>query len=331
MRLAAEAKMGFYPVQHATIDLICRSLSLKSRDIRILDPCCGAGMALEHLGKTLGVPKENLYGVELDARRAEEAAGRLGHVIHGSFFNAKIVPVQAFSLAWVNPPYDDELKQEGSSSKSLEVAFVEAVAKYVTPDGVIILHMPSDRVTDAVKMAMHSQCIEIHGLTLPKELRPYRETIIVGVKRKQIEKNPFYFRLHSDENLPVYEPEPGERIRTFDRLAPTHEEIRGGLAKAAFWRLFKAVPQKTKLKPILPLGAGHLGLTLASGYLDGYFAPDGYEPHVVRGIAYKEEQVVKDEQTESDDGKVTHTKTLRENIKLKIRAVNDQGTIHEIK
>jgi len=331
MRLAAEVKMGFYPVNLATIDLICRSLSVKQpEDIRIIDPCCGAGAALEHIGKQLGVPKENLYGVELDEKRHEEASTRLGHVVHCSFFNAKIVPVRSFSMAWVNPPYDNELKQGGSHTKSMETTFIEHVARYVGQGGLIVLHCPSDRVTDEVKRAMCGCCVDVVQLQLPYELRPYRETVLAGTKKFQVE-NVIYPSIKQVTEVPTISLPKGDSVRSFDRLAPTDVEIVKHMEHARFWRMFSQSPVKVKLKPILPLGPGHLGLTLASGYLDGYFAPEGYEPHVVRGIAYKEEQLVKDETSESDDGKVTHTQTMRENIKLKIRAVNADGVIHEIK
>ena len=74
-----------------------------------------------------------------------------------------------------------------------------------------------------------------------------------------------------------------------------------------------------------------MGLVAAAGVLDGFLAPQEYEPHVLRGIAYKEDILAKEESTEADDGKVTTTKTFRQNIKLKIRAITADGTIHEMK
>lgn len=334
MRLAAEAKMGFYPVNLSTIDLLCGSLAITNpAEVTILDPCCGQGLALEHFGKTLKVPRENLYGVELDDGRAAEASQRLGQVLHCSFFNAKITPVQSFSIAWLNPPYDNELKQDdGNYSNQLEVTFVRQAARYVAKGGLIILHCPADRVGDEVRSIMNTCCEDVVRLNLPKELQPFRETVLVGRRRQKIDgKDSFNFRVRSVDSLPGYEVEEGCKPRAFEKLAPTDAEIVGLLEKAHFWKPFKLSPPKTKLTPILPLGAGHLGLTLASGHLDGYFEPPGYEPHVVRGIAYKQEQLVSQDEECNEDGKVTTTTTTRENIKLKIRAVTAQGIIHEIK
>lgn len=333
MRLAAEARMGFYPVSHATIDLICRSLVVdKPAEVTIFDPCCGQGMALEHFGKTLGAPKENLYGIELDDKRAEAAATRVGHVLHSSFFATRIVPVQCYSIAWVNPPYDDELKQNEKPSKQLEATFLEAAARYVKSTGVVILHCPTDRITDEVRSMMNMQCDQVVQLQLPAELRPFREGLLIGRKRpKWYREAAFNYKARTVDKLPEYVVCNGSKPRAYDRVAPTDAEIERLLEKSHLLKPFKASNTKPKLRPILPLGAGHLGLVLASGYLDGNFEPPGYEPHVVRGIAYKEEQLVKCEQTESDDGRVTTTQTTRENIKLKIRAVTAEGVIHEIK
>jgi len=333
MRLAAEAKMGFYPVNHATIDLICKSLVFdQPSNVTLFDPCCGQGLALEHFGKTIGAPKENLYGVELDSKRAEEASSRLGHVLHSSFFATRIVPVQCYSIAWVNPPYDNELKQTDGGGKQLEATFIEQAARYVKAFGVVILHCPSDRITDEVRSMMNMNCDQVVHVQLPAELRPFREGLLIGRKRPKWNRDAaFIYKCRTVDTIPEYVVCKGDKPKAYDRVAPTDAEIDSQLEKAHFWKPFKASNIKPKLKPILPLGPGHLGLTLASGYLDGYFEPPGYEPHVVRGIAFKEEQVAKIEQTESDDGKVTTTQTIRENIKLKIRAVTADGVIHEIK
>ena len=82
------------------------------------------------------------------------------------------------------------------------------------------------------------------------------------------------------------------------------------------------------MEPLLPLGPGHLGLTLASGLIDGLFHPPGWEPHVVRGVAYKENNLVSSEQEHHNDGTTTTTEVHRENIKLMIRALRPDGTIH---
>jgi Uncharacterised methyltransferase family (DUF6094) len=333
MRLAAQAKLGFYPVSEGTIRFVAESVKINDAStIRLFDPCCGQGKALAQFGTELGIPKEQLYGIELDDRRAEEAREVVGNVVHGSFFNTKIVPVQTFSLAWVNPPYDDEIKQEAESVRlSLEVAFLQYVSRFVTPHGIVILHAPEDRITEKVIQTMGQMCYDVKRVRLPPELRPYREALLIGWRRTTIERNVWSVHAPVMDVCPELVLPSGDTVRSFVKNAPTDQEITSHLEKAAFWRVFNEDKKRQKLQPVLPLGAGHLGLTLASGYLDGLLKPKNCEPHVVRGCSYKEDILAKEENSTNDEGKVTNTKTYRQNIKLKIRAVTADGTIHEIK
>ena len=61
MRLAAQAKGGFYPTPPRVVDLIAElihtpsgSYNLGRETLRILDPCCGAGEALAQLAEGPG-------------------------------------------------------------------------------------------------------------------------------------------------------------------------------------------------------------------------------------------------------------------------------------
>lgn len=331
MRLAAQAKMGFYPVTPSTVAFVCKALTINDPSkVRIIDPCCGSGLALRDFGQHLSIPKENLYGIELDERRAEQAAEH-AQVVQGSFFNTRIVPVKAFSMAWVNPPYENELKQEEAGGRQLEVSFLQYIQRYVESGGLIVLHMPADRIDDTVTRAFHQICFDVRRIILPPEMRPYRETLLVGCKRSTIETHVWNTHVTTTEAMPATTLVDGTKLKAFSKTAPTDSDITQCLVDARFWKVFRESKVKPKLKPVLPLGPGHLGLTLASGYLDGLLCPKDAEPHVVRGVAYKEDVLAKEEESESDEGKVTQTKTYRQNIKLKIRAITGDGTIHEMK
>ena len=83
MRLAAQAKGGYYPTPPRVVDLVAKLLygargRARSADtLRILDPCCGTGDALVQFAGLLQdrstVPVET-FGVELHRERAEQAA-----------------------------------------------------------------------------------------------------------------------------------------------------------------------------------------------------------------------------------------------------------------
>lgn len=329
MRLPAQAKMGFYPVKPETIAMLCRSLQVKDpKNTFILDPCCGQGRALGQIGDTLGIPRENRYGVELDAGRAELAAEH-GNILHASFFGVRMVRVQSLSLVWLNPPYEDEIKQEPEQErKYLEVSFIEHAARYVDHHGIMVLHCPDDRMIDQVKNAFFSACYDCYQVELPGELRPWRESLLIGKKRPLKENLTFNVTFKRVTEIPPLVVPAGRALSTFIQVEPTDQEVIDSVSAARFMQLFNRKIKRAKMEPLLPLGPGHLGLTLASGMLDGYFAPQGWEPHVVRGVAYKENQKVSSDTTTDDNGKTTTTEVHRENIKLQIRALRSDGTIH---
>ncbi len=73
----------YYPTPERVVDLIAELIHTPTgyyhrgrETIRILDPCCGAGDALERLAERLDRPNAlsiETYGVELHRDRAEEA------------------------------------------------------------------------------------------------------------------------------------------------------------------------------------------------------------------------------------------------------------------
>lgn len=331
MRLMAQSKLGFYPCSTHTIDFVCRQLTVACPEqTYLLDPCCGKGVALADLGRQLNVPTKHLYGVELDSGRAEAAAEVLGNVLNASFFDVRIVPVQSFSLCWLNPPYENEPKQGDERGLQMETSFLQTAARLTIQDGLVILHCPEDRMTQEVRQTAAGYLYDLHLVRLPQELRPYRESLLVGKKRKEIERYVYHPEITLTDAMPPWTIPPGEPIKKFQKSAPTDTEIEEALASSSLLKPFTESRKVAKLRPVLPLGPGHLGLVLAAGFLDGYTAPPGYEPHVVRGIALKVNKLVKEETTESEDGKETTTQTYRESIRLKIRAVTADGTIKEM-
>ena len=115
MRLAAQAKGGFYPTPSRVVDLIAEQIQPPARydqrnpkTLRILDPCCGAGEAAAQLAGSLDGPNTipiETHGVELHRDRAAEAESRLDRVLAADLF-ATSMANGAFGLLYLNPPYD---------------------------------------------------------------------------------------------------------------------------------------------------------------------------------------------------------------------------------
>ncbi len=101
-RLASTAKAGFYPTPDRVIERIARSVHPAESGGKLLDPCCGKGVAAQHLGQAWNL---GTHGIEIDAERALEASERLHRVLHLDYASAR-APHHAFQVLFLNPPYD---------------------------------------------------------------------------------------------------------------------------------------------------------------------------------------------------------------------------------
>ena len=150
MRLAAQAKGGFYPTPERVVDLLAELIHTPTgyyhRDretLRILDPCCGAGEALAQLAERMDAPNAipiETYGVELHRDRAEEAEKRLGHALASDLFATSIAN-GAFGLLLLNPPYDHD-----SEDKRTEHAFLTQTTHYLAEGGLLVFIVPRQRL-----------------------------------------------------------------------------------------------------------------------------------------------------------------------------------------
>jgi len=132
-RLVSQAKLGYYPTPPEVVDHL-RQAFVFDPDVRLLDPCCGAGEALAEIAK--GQPVET-FGIELERDRYVRAKEALSHVLWGDAL--KEVSVSAgFDMLYLNPPYDFD---EGEG-KRLEHRFLTRYRRAVAPQGLVVMVFP---------------------------------------------------------------------------------------------------------------------------------------------------------------------------------------------
>ena len=151
MRLAAQAKGGYYPTPDRVVDLIADLIHTPSgyyyrerETVRILDPCCGAGDALQRLAERLDRPNSmpiETYGVELHRDRADQAERRLNRTLASDLFQTSIAN-GAFGLLLLNPPYDWD-----SEDKRVEHAFLTQTTRYLAESGLLVFIVPRQRLS----------------------------------------------------------------------------------------------------------------------------------------------------------------------------------------
>ena len=315
MRLAGRERLGFYPLPIPEAERIRRFLAFPDKQCCALDPCVGDGAAFAEITSNKRVLR---YGVELDAGRAEQARTKGIEVVHGNCFDVQC-PVESFSLAYLNPPYDFEINEE--KSQRMEKLFLEHVYRWLKPGGILVLVVPAKRVADCtILLSRHFRDIRVYRLTEPESVR-YGQVAVFGVRRTRQERD----RLRDAEiiqaqlwlasverevqklsPLPsepdhLYAAPPGGPVRLAHRGLPL-DQIEGLLLKSSAYRQASAVlfAQQGNVtgRPLTPLHGGHVGLLCTAGMLNGIFG-DGEARHIAHWHSVK----LVDKFEEEEDGK----------------------------
>ena len=292
MRLTAQIRGGFYKCAPEVVELIGRLITY--RDGAILDPCAGEGEAIDVLARTLGVPPDKVYAIELERERCATTKARLegGHVMDVcSFFDAK-VSAGSLALMFTNPPFDDNVR-----GGRVEVDFLIRSTSLLVPGGVLCLVVPehvAENSYQPIPMHLLEHYEQLSVLTFPEKHRPFNEVVIIGIKRRNhvpVEEAAWDQEVQHQPlagcALKWTGPDKAGFPKTFEKGGLTEEELKTALAASPLWKMTDLPDVRRTPRPPLPLSRGHLALMLASGQLDGVVAPPDDEPHIVRGVALK--------------------------------------------
>lgn len=334
MRLAAQIRGGYYRCAPEVVELIGRLISY--RDGAILDPCAGEGEAIDVLVRTLGVPGDKVYAIEIERDRCAATRTRLeqseAHVMEVcSFFDAK-VSAGSFAVLFVNPPFDDNV-----DGGRVEVDFLVRTTSLLVAGGVVCLVVP-ERVAEYWDQPIPTHLVEHYEqlavLTFPEEHRPFNEVVVIGIKRRNhvpVEDKAWDREVHHGAldgcSLRWTGPDKPVAPKTFEKGGLTEEELKEALAVSPLWKMTDLPEARRTPRPPLPLSKGHLALMLASGQLDGIVAPPGESPHIVRGVAHKMCCLPDVTEEVQPNGSVKTTTVIRERIQLVVRAVGRDGII----
>ena len=308
MRLAAQAKAGFYPTPPRVTEMIAGLMQARSggrgeTTLRILDPCCGAGVALAQLAAGIDRPDGALvetYGVELQAERAKEAEGRLDHVLGTDLFQTSIAN-GAFGLLYLNPPYDFDSGEE----KRLEQTFLRHCTRYLTESGLLVFVAPRRRLAESARY-LASHYARLRCWTFPEpEREAFDQVVVTGVRKAEVQYDQYaavrlqeFIEGDAEELTPQRYPSynapataGGEVLfatRTVDPVAAAAESRRSGLwvSAAVTEALWPAGDPSTR--PLMPLRRGHLAMLVAAGFLDNLQLEADGSRILVKGRTQKE-------------------------------------------
>ena len=190
MRLAAQAKGGFYPTPPRVVEMIAtlmqaRTVTRGETTLRILDPCCGAGDALAQLAACIGRPDGaavETYGVELHAERSKEAESRLDHALGTDLFQTAIAN-GAFGLLYLNPPYD----QDADDEQRTEMRFLRHCTRYLCEQGLLVFVIPRRRLAACARyLASHYRSLRVWGFPEP-EREAFGQVVVTGVRKAEVQ------------------------------------------------------------------------------------------------------------------------------------------------
>lgn len=118
--------LQFYPTPRAAIDHILKRILLPA-NAKILEPSCGDGALLDAMNNG----DRDLFGIEYDAGRAQQARGKGHKVLTANFLEVEPQPV--YDRVVMNPPF----------SGTHYVKHVKHAMKFLKPDGVLITILPA--------------------------------------------------------------------------------------------------------------------------------------------------------------------------------------------
>lgn len=332
-RLASQAKMGYYPTPPGIVEHIKQALVLPGPgNYRFLDTCCGEGEALAQLTHDLGNEETILetYGIELDEGRYKASAQKIHKVLWGDALEEISVSSRAFSLLFLNPPYDWD------DGQRLEAKFLEAHLRFLALQGWLVFVIPHRALT-SVASILTNKFAELSIYAFPDpDYEVFKQLVIVGRRspgKDSAEQKQRIIQLGSmpapdawealpktDEMSPgslVLPPSPNIRlIWSSERLDMLKSAA--VVRKSPAWKDLEAVTAaKTlnDLRPLAPLRHGHLAMLLAGGMMDGEVEANGRRL-IIKGSVRKRV----DSQVETTETHVVETHTER--FEIVIRAID---------
>lgn len=339
MRLAAQAKMGYYPTPSLVVSLISGILIRNSPgNIRVLDPCAGEGTALKEVCEFL---QSESYGIELDTYRGKIAKENLTRCLIADYEMTRISN-HAFSVLYLNPPYDWTIKNdEVSASERYERTFLRNTIRYLISGGVLVYLIPQSRLDKSISKILSYRFGDIRVFRFPdEEYKSFKQIVIFGVLKRNAESDdeiisylnnigqgqaiiPSIENANCEYRVPSSPKVKNFLFRTFRiDMEDLEVEIRRHGLKEKIKTLVSPVSLSERIKPIMPLRHGHLAQLLACGMMNGVvFDKDDRNPLLVKGITKK----IVETRVEHENGKEKIIE--KDKIVITINAINQRGEL----
>jgi hypothetical protein len=316
VRPHGKTKLGFFPLPLAEAERLRNCLTYPT-EFSGLDPCVGDGVAFTHLLKgTQG----RRYGIEIDAYRTEQARSLGIDTVQASTFDVRC-PAEAFSVLYLNPPYDFEIGE--TNNQRLELVFLEHTYRWLTPGGVLVFVIPQPQLRACARiLSEHFTDLSVYRLTDRASVQ-YKQVVVFGVRRRRhqhlrdsalLDSVRWLEMLGSKTDLEALGQASAMRYEVPDSgpVTLTHagiplDEAEDLLPDSAAYRQASRVllPKQRDVRgrPLTPLHGGHVGLLCTAGMLNGVFG-EGEDRHIAhwRSVKFTDHW----EEEEEDGTRILH-------------------------
>jgi hypothetical protein len=354
-------KNGYFPTDSDTTARILDALEPASHgNMRILDPCCGEGVALAEVKAYLGHERTEAFGVEYDAERAWHSKRLLDRCLHSDFQQA-VVGKRQFGLLWLNPPYGDLVTDksgapsEKTGRKRLEKLFYQLSHPTLAYGGVLILIVPQYALDHefCTKLATYFEHLRVYRA--PEQR--FKQVVVFGVRKRAADStaNPeireqLEAAIALGEQLeilpevwtlePYRVPATASPELTFHSAIVDAPQLADEITRLpSLWSQFTlhfGRYARAHRPPVRQLSRWHLALALAAGQVSGAVQSKDGRTYVVKGATHKEKSV-KVTVEEHEDGDTSEVRTLTDFFVPVIRAIdmtpgsNSYGDVIEIR
>jgi tRNA1(Val) A37 N6-methylase TrmN6 len=179
---------GYFSTDDQTLSGVLAAITPAGGRVRIVDPCCGEGVALAEIRQHLldaGAEVQAL-GVEYDTERAWHAKQLLDVAIHSDIHDVSLSR-SSCGLLFLNPPYGDSVADkaginEAAQRERLELVFLRRTFDCLQPGGVLALIVPF-YVVDETMATLIARHFERVRFFMAPEAR-FKQCVIFGVRRR---------------------------------------------------------------------------------------------------------------------------------------------------
>lgn len=339
-------KNGYFPTDEVTLSRILGALDIGASHVRVLDPCCGEGVALAEVKHHLTECGASVsgFGVEFDAERAWHAKGLLDRVVHADVADV-FVTARSVGLLFLNPPYGNVVTDKagtGDRAKGdrLEKQFLRRTMGWIQFGGVMVLIVPY-YVMDTEFASLIARNFERVEVFMAPE-QQFKQCVILGVKRRSDTPDPALVKrleLAGGESLPPALPEQwsdepylvpqasedASFVFNAIRLDAAQLEVElDRMANATLWPQFEpmfSALARPHRRPLRDLSRWHLALALAAGQISGVVESNDGRTLLIKGDTFKEKSL-STEYAENKDGSVQETRIATDIFVPVIRGID---------